>query len=111
INVGGALGPFICGLVGDTGNPADFRWAFLVAGIGMLISVAVQLIYQHKYIRTPDGKPLGDPVPNAPKAWRNPVLVVLGLLVFSGATIGILYIDSNVFSFLSYLLIACVLFI
>ncbi len=23
INVGGALGPFICGLVGDTGNPAD----------------------------------------------------------------------------------------
>src|SRR5580693_796517 len=28
INVGGALGPFICGLVGDTGNPADFRWAF-----------------------------------------------------------------------------------
>ncbi len=111
INVGGALGPFICGLVGDTGNPADFRWAFLVAGIGMLISVAVQLIYQHKYIRTPDGKPLGDPVPNAPKAWRNPVLVVLGLLVFSGATIGILYIDANVFSFLSYLLIASFLFI
>ena len=42
INVGGALGPFICGLVGDTGDPADFKWAFLAGGIGMLISVAVQ---------------------------------------------------------------------
>ncbi len=111
INVGGALGPFICGLVGDTGNPADFKWAFLVAGIGMLISVLVQRVYQHKYIRTPDGQPLGDPSPNAPRQWRNPIIVVLGLLVFSGATIGILYIDANVFSFLSYLLVASFLFI
>ncbi|RYD71319.1 MAG: MFS transporter, partial [Sphingobacteriales bacterium] len=39
INVGGAFGPIICGLVGDTGNPADFKWAFLTAGIGMLIGV------------------------------------------------------------------------
>src|SRR5690606_23134235 len=39
INVGGAIGPFVCGLVGDTGNPADFKWAFLAAGIGMLLSV------------------------------------------------------------------------
>ena len=41
INTGGALGPFICGLFGDTGNPADFRWAFLIGGIGMVISVLV----------------------------------------------------------------------
>jgi POT family proton-dependent oligopeptide transporter len=29
--VGGMLGPFICGLVGNTGNPDDFKWAFLAA--------------------------------------------------------------------------------
>lgn len=111
INVGGALGPFICGLVGDTGNPADFKWAFLAAGIGMLVSVVVQKLYQDKYIRSAEGKPLGDPAPDEPKAWSNPILVTLGLLLFSGVAIGVLYIDANVFSFLSYLLIASFLYI
>jgi POT family proton-dependent oligopeptide transporter len=111
INVGGALGPFICGIVGDTGNPADFKWAFLIAGIGMLISVLVQKLYQNKYVRDPQGRPLGDPSPTAPKQWRNPALMILGLLVFSGVAIGVLYIDANIFSFLSYLLLAAVLFI
>ena len=111
INVGGALGPFICGIVGDTGDPRDFKWAFLVAGIGMLISVIVQKLYQDKYVRSPEGKPLGEPAADAPKQWHNPLLVILGLLVFSGVAIGVLYIDARVFSFLSYLLIAAFLFI
>src|SRR6476620_1898603 len=66
INVGGAFGPFICGLVGDTGDPADFKWAFLVAGIGMLISVVVQLMFHHKYVLGPDKKVLGLTPPNTP---------------------------------------------
>jgi POT family proton-dependent oligopeptide transporter len=111
INVGGALGPFVCGLVGDTGNPADFKWAFLAAGIGMLISVVVQKLYQDKYVRDPEGKPLGEPSPTAPRQWRSPVLMVIGLLLFAGIAIGVLYIDAKVFSFLSYLLLAAVLFI
>ena len=28
INVGGMLGPFVCGLVGNTKNPDDFKYAF-----------------------------------------------------------------------------------
>ena len=32
INVGGAIGPIICGLVGDTGHPEDFKWAFFGRG-------------------------------------------------------------------------------
>ncbi|MGZ3848376.1 MAG: peptide MFS transporter [Flavisolibacter sp.] len=111
INVGGALGPFICGLVGDTGNPRDFKWAFLVAGIGMLVSVLVQKLYQKKYVRSPEGEPLGEPAPNAPVQWRNPALMIAGLVVFSGISIGVLYVDAKVFSFLSYLLLAAVLFI
>lgn len=111
INVGGALGPFVCGFFGDTGNPADFKWAFLIAGIGMLISVLVQKLFQDKYLRAPDGAPLGEPSSTAPKQWQNPVFIVLGLLVFSAISIGVLYVDANVFSFLSYLLLGAVLFI
>jgi len=111
INVGGALGPFICGLVGDTGNPADFKWSFLVAGIGMLISVVVQKAFQSKYVKSPEGMPLGDVPAKAPKQFSNPVYIVAGLLLFSAVLIGLLYIDAKVFSYLTYLLIASVLFI
>jgi len=111
INVGGAIGPFICGLVGDTGNPADFKWAFLVAGIGMLLSVVVQRLFQAKYVKSPEGRPLGDVPANSPKKFSNPLYIVVGLLLFSAVLIGMLYIDANVFSYLTYLLIASVIFI
>lgn len=111
INVGGMLGPLICGIVGDTGNPADFKWAFLVAGIGMLLSVVVQKVYQDKYIRDPQGMPLGEPAANAPKQWQNPAFIIGGLLLFSAVAIGLLYVDATQFSFLSYLLLGAVLFI
>ncbi|HEY1022445.1 MAG TPA: peptide MFS transporter [Flavisolibacter sp.] len=111
INVGGMLGPLICGIVGDTGNPADFKWAFLVAGIGMLLSVVVQKVYQDKYIRDPQGAPLGEPAANAPKQWQNPAFIIGGLLLFSAVAIGLLYVDATQFSFLSYLLLGAVLFI
>ena len=111
INVGGAIGPFLCGLVGDTGNPADFKWAFLVAGIGMLLSVVVQRLFQAKYVKSPEGKPLGEVPANSPKKFSNPVYIVAGLLLFSAVLIGMLYIDAKVFSYLTYLLIASVIFI
>jgi proton-dependent oligopeptide transporter, POT family len=111
INVGGALGPFICGIFGDTGNPADFKWAFLIAGIGMLISVLVQKLYQDKYVRSPKGEPLGDTPVTTPKQWLNPLFMIIGLMVFAGVAIGVLYVDANVFSFLSYLLLGAVLFL
>jgi proton-dependent oligopeptide transporter, POT family len=127
INVGGALGPLICGLVGDTGNPADFKWAFLVAGIGMLISVVVQVFFHNKYVldpnngevlgltptntKTVEGDVLGSvPVKSSSKA-TNPVLMTIGLLLFSFLTIGLIYVDAKVFSFLFYLLIACIVLI
>lgn len=119
INVGGALGPFVCGLVGDTGNPADFKWAFLAGGIGMLISVIIQKIYQDKYVVAPDGAPLGNTPAYVPSAkatskanpWLNPPTTVIGLLVLAGIFIAMLYVDANVFGFLGYLLVASVLFI
>lgn len=111
INTGGALGPFICGLVGDTGNPADFRWSFLVAGIGMLLSVIIQKIYQNKYLVAPDGEPLGGIPKNSPRAIFNPLFVGIGLALLCMMMIGILYLDAKVFSFLSYILPGSVLLI
>lgn len=111
INVGGALGPFICGLVGDTGNPADFKWAFLAAGIGMSISVIVQILFHKKYVKDPAGKTLGLVPENSPKIASNTVLRVIGLILFAFLLIGLLYLDAKVISYLTYLLAASVVFI
>jgi len=111
INVGGALGPFICGLVGDTGNPADFKWAFLAGGIGMLLSVVVQQVFHHKYVVDPDNNVLGLTPKTTTAKWINPVSMVIGLMLLSASTIGLLYIDVKVVNYLSYLLLASILFI
>ncbi|HEV7622159.1 MAG TPA: oligopeptide:H+ symporter, partial [Flavisolibacter sp.] len=127
INVGAGLGPLVCGYFGDTGNPADFKWAFLAAGIGMLISVVVQTIFQTKYVVDPQGKPLGETPSQShtllndegkvvkdsvvSKNWLNPFLMTIGLIVFSLIATGLLYIDARVFSYLSILLAACVVYI
>ena len=110
INTGGALGPFICGLFGDTGNPADFRWAFLIAGVGMLISVLVQKLYQHKYVIDPDKNVLGLIPANSPKIMLNPVFTIIGLALLASACIGLLYLDTK-FNYLFYLLVACIVII
>ncbi len=123
INVGAAIGPLICGYFGDTGNPADFKWAFLVAGIGMLISVVVQKMFQTKYVVDPQGKPLGetpqeipaillergqrDKVPAISKNWLNPFFMAIGLVLMSCMAIALLYIDAKIFSYLSFFLVAC----
>lgn len=105
INVGGALGPFLCGLFGDTGNPADFKWAFLVAGIGMLTSVIVQKTFQDKYLVNQEGKKIGLAPEGIKAQWHNPVYMIIGLVIFSTTMIGLLYVDAKVFNYLFYLLI------
>jgi POT family proton-dependent oligopeptide transporter len=106
INVGGAIGPIICGLVGDTGNPEDFKWAFLAGGIAMLISVVVQLFYHKKHVLDPDKKVLGLTPAHAPAAWTRPFNVVALLALISVIMIAALYIDTSVVDYLAYVLIA-----
>ncbi|MFZ9877974.1 MAG: peptide MFS transporter [Chitinophagaceae bacterium] len=111
INVGGAIGPIICGLVGDTGNPQDFKWAFLAGGIAMVISVIVQYLYHRKYVIDPNQNVLGLTPNGAPIAWLNPINMVIGLTVLSGLMIGALYMDAKVVDYLTYVLIAAPLLI
>lgn len=59
VNVGAFIAPLACGFVGDTGNPADFKWGFLLASIGMVISVILFLSLKNNYIVNENGDPVG----------------------------------------------------
>jgi POT family proton-dependent oligopeptide transporter len=61
INLGAFLAPLVCGMLGDTGNPADFKWGFLAACIGMTVSTALFVWLKNHYIVTPEGKAIGMP--------------------------------------------------
>ena len=41
INAGSLIAPLVCGTLGDTGHPADFKWGFMAAGFGMLLSLVI----------------------------------------------------------------------
>lgn len=59
INLGAFIAPLLCGFLGDTGNPADFRWGFLAACVGMILSLVLFIALKNKYIVTPDGQQIG----------------------------------------------------
>jgi proton-dependent oligopeptide transporter, POT family len=107
INLGGALGPIICGLVIGSGNTIEYKWAFLVAAIGMIISVIIQVIFHRKYVTDPDNNILGMVPTNSPKSALSTVVTVVGLTLLSLISIALIYIDAKVFSYLFYLLIGC----
>ncbi|WP_293895780.1 peptide MFS transporter [Flavobacterium sp.] len=55
INLGAFFSPLVCGSM-------DFKWGFLAACIGMLIGLAVFILYQKKYLISEEGKEIGLPV-------------------------------------------------
>ena len=58
INLGAFFAPLLC-FVGQTGNPADFKWGFLLACIGMILSLIIFQRAKDKYLVTPSGEPVG----------------------------------------------------
>ncbi|PID78832.1 MFS transporter [bacterium DOLJORAL78_65_58] len=61
INIGAFLAPLVAGGLGDTGNPADFRWGFLSASVGMALGTIIFQIFKNKHIVDAEGHPLGLP--------------------------------------------------
>ena len=59
VNVGSMIAPLICGIMGNTGHPEDFKWGFLAACIGMLLGAAVFFFFKDKYIVDPEGHVIG----------------------------------------------------
>lgn len=67
VNTGSMIAPLVCGLVGNTGHPEDFKWGFLASSIGMMIAATVFQLFKSKYITAPDGTPIGMPPKPQPK--------------------------------------------
>ena len=82
INVGAFFSPLICGGVGDTGNIHDFRYGFLLACIGMVISVVTFEALKNRLLLTPEGGPVG--MPRAPLDAKNIAYLVgaIGMIFF-----------------------------
>ena len=65
INLGAFLGQLICPLVGDVVDANGvrdiyaFKWGYLAAAIAMLIGTATFFLLKDKYVRTPEGRPIG----------------------------------------------------
>ena len=75
INLGAFFSPLICGGLGDTGNIHDFRWGFLAACIGMIISIISFEVLKNKHLKTPDGVAVGMP---KQKMDMKTILILLG---------------------------------
>ena len=65
INLGAFLGQLICPLIGDVVDKSGvrdihaFKWGYLAASIAMLIGVTTFFLLKDKYVRTPEGRPIG----------------------------------------------------
>jgi POT family proton-dependent oligopeptide transporter len=56
INAGAFVAPLVCGYLGEN---VDFKWGFLAAGIGMIISLITFYYTKDKYVVSHTGEPLG----------------------------------------------------
>ena len=85
VNVGAFIAPLICGGAWVVGDIHTFKWGFLAAFIGMIISVLAFYFYQNKYVVTAEGEPIGMPV-------QKLDLKTLGMMI--GATLLLFFLLS-----------------
>lgn len=56
INLGAFIAPLVCGYLGEE---IDFKWGFLAAGVGMIISIVSFQLFKNKYLVSPSGEQVG----------------------------------------------------
>ncbi|UJP06159.1 MAG: peptide MFS transporter [Nitrosomonas sp.] len=104
INLGAFLAPLVCGWFGDTGNVADFKWGFLAACVGMIISVLSFESLKDKLMVTPGGTAIGmAPAKKVPpeSAAGSSAMPLAQRLVWAAASLGLFavmycFLDSGV---------------
>jgi POT family proton-dependent oligopeptide transporter len=73
INLGALIAPLVCGNLGEVYDsngiivPAQFKWGFLAACLGMIISLITFIILKNKYVIGPEGASVGMP----PKFYKS----------------------------------------
>lgn len=105
INLGSFIGNTITSLIGDTGNPSDFRWAFLACGIAMVLGTVIFQWGKTKYLHTPDGTQVGVTPASSPGV--KGVFALLPVLL--AVVLGFLWLDSTQFPTIMPLLVVSAL--
>jgi POT family proton-dependent oligopeptide transporter len=105
INLGSFIGNTITSLIGDTGNPGDFRWAFLACGIAMVLGTVVFQWGKTKYLHTPEGEQVGE-TPSTSTTVKGIYALLPVLLV---VVLGFLWVDSTQFPTIMPLLVVAAL--
>lgn len=82
INLGAFFSPLICGGLGDTGNIFDFKYGFLAAGIGMVVSTISFELLKNKYLVSSTGEHLGMPKQKMDIKTMAVILGSVGLMFF-----------------------------
>lgn len=59
VNVGAFIAPLVCGYFGETGNPEDFKWGFLIAAGVIILTLFFFQTLKNKYLISPTGEQLG----------------------------------------------------
>jgi POT family proton-dependent oligopeptide transporter len=103
INLGALMAPLVCGGLGEQYDASgviissQFKYGFLAACIGMLISLTAFVLLKNKYIVTPDGKAVGMPPKQAynrqeeqsiPKTKLNPFKIFLAVIGWISLFVG-----------------------
>lgn len=59
VNIGAFIAPLACGFFGETGNPADFKWGFLIAAVVTILLFFIFQTQKNKYLIGPNGEAIG----------------------------------------------------
>ncbi|CAN5354546.1 peptide MFS transporter [soil metagenome] len=102
INLGAFFSPLICGGLGDTGNIHDFRFGFLAACIGMVVSVISFELLKNKHLKTPDGVAVGMPKQKMDMKTMLTVLGTIGLIFFLLNFKTLFNLDFDIIGYLIY---------
>jgi len=96
INLGAFIAPLLCGYLGDTGNAADFRWGFMAASVGMIVSLILFITLKNKYLVTPTGEQIGEK-PNSSREVKSETEVATpvnytAMVIWAAVFGGLLYL-------------------
>lgn len=96
INMGAFFSPLVCGTLAQPlgGTIHDFRWGFLAAAIGMVISTISFELLKNKHLVGPEGEQLG--MPKA-KMDLKTYGVILGTIAFIFALLNFKFIVELIF--------------
>lgn len=119
INLGAFIAPLVCGTLGEVYDaqglivPAAFKWGFLAACIGMIISTICFELYKNKLLHTPEGTPIGmkpekkevvksetksETAGTSMKSMVNWGLIIIALFVFFKGVLGFDLIGAFIYA-------------